>query len=122
MKNSLLGYKQMRRHIGIFLILLAISLPAIADVKLPAIIGDNMVLQSDMETPIWGMADPGEKITVTMGDQRVATTANGEGKWKVILTQWKSGGPFEITISGKNEIKLQNVLVGASTSSVSSWT
>ncbi|MFC1715821.1 sialate O-acetylesterase [Candidatus Poribacteria bacterium] len=99
----------------LYMIVMAfLSLPFLvdADVKLPAIIGDNMVLQSGMETPIWGTADPGEKVTVTMGDQRVLTVADDAGKWKVALTQWETGGPFEVTIAGNNEITLQNVLVG----------
>lgn len=85
---------------------------ASADVKLPAIIGDNMVLQNGMETPIWGMADPGEKVTVTMGDQRAVTVADDNGKWKVALSQWEAGGPFEMTVAGNNKITLKNILVG----------
>jgi len=71
-----------------------------------------MVLQSGMETPIWGTADPGERVTVAMGDQQIATAADSEGKWKVSLAQWESGGPFEIAIVGNNKITLKNILVG----------
>ena len=96
----------------IVLILLGFSFLADADVKLPAIIGDNMVLQNGMETPIWGTADPGEKVTVTMGEQHAVTVADSAGKWTVSLTQWEAGGPFEIKIAGNNKITLQNILVG----------
>lgn len=71
-----------------------------------------MVLQNGIETPIWGTADPGEKVTVTMGNQRTTAIADGEGKWDVVLTQWETGGPFEMTIAGNNTITLTNILVG----------
>ncbi len=92
--------------------LLGLSLFAVADVTLPTIIGDNMVLQRGMETPIWGTAEPDEWITVTMGDQRAATSADSEGKWMVKLHPLDAGGPFEIVITANNEITLHNVLVG----------
>ena len=97
---------------GMIIFLLSIAFLANADIELPAIISDNMVLQSGMETPFWGTAEPGEQVTVAMGDQRASTIADEAGKWMVILTQWETGGPFEVTITGNNTIILQNVLVG----------
>jgi sialate O-acetylesterase len=95
-----------------FILLLGLSFLADADVKLPAVIGDNMVLQRGMETPIWGMAEPGERVTVAMGDQQAADTADKVGKWMVKLHPLDAGGPFEITVTGNNKITLNNVLVG----------
>jgi len=86
--------------------------PAIADVKLPALISANMVLQRGMMVPIWGTADPGESVTVTFGDQRVAATADSVGRWLVRLDPLRAGGPVEITIAGKNTITVRNVMIG----------
>lgn len=80
--------------------------------KLPAVINDNMVLQQNAEVPIWGTGEPGEQVTVTLGDQRVTATADGKGRWMVRLSPLKAGGPFEMTISGNNTVTLRNVLVG----------
>jgi sialate O-acetylesterase len=82
-----------------------------ADVKLPSLIGDGMVLQQGMKVPLWGTADPDEKVTVQFQDQKVAATAR-DGKWSVVFDKLKAGGPFEMTITGKNTIRVKNVLVG----------
>src|SRR5206468_921770 len=82
-----------------------------ADVKPHALFSDDMVLQRDIRVPVWGTADEGEKVTVRLQDQEVSTTAVN-GKWMVRLENLKAGGPFELTISGRNRIELKNVLVG----------
>lgn len=84
-----------------------------ADVRLPAIISNNMVLQRDLALPFWGSADPGEEVTVTIGDNKGTAKADASGRWQVKLAAMpKAGGPYEVVIKGKNEIKLANVLVG----------
>jgi sialate O-acetylesterase len=83
-----------------------------ADVKLPAIISDNMVLQAGATLPIWGWADAGEQVTVTLGDQKKTATPADGGKWMVKLDPVKAGGPVEMTIAGKNSIAIKNILVG----------
>jgi sialate O-acetylesterase len=94
-------------------VLFLVSPVAQADVKLPAVIGSNMVLQADMKVPIWGWADAGEKVTVTVGDQKVEATADSGGKWQVRLAAMKAAaGPLEMTVAGKNTLKLTNILVG----------
>lgn len=94
------------------LCLLAAAALAVADVELPAVIGDNMVLQRHQRVPIWGTADPGEKVTVTFAGQQVTTTAKPDGRWMLRLTALAAGGPYEMTVAGKNTTALQNVLVG----------
>ena len=97
------------------LVLLLVNVGAVfADVKLPAVISDNMVLQRGMEVPIWGWAEPGENISVMASWQGrgCSTKADKDGKWMVKIFQSIAGGPFEITIVGKNTIKIENVLVG----------
>ena len=83
------------------------------DVKLPAIFGDHMVLQRDAKAPIWGWADPGEPVTVTAGDAKATATAGADGKWMVALQGLKaSDQAIDVTIAGKNNITLHDVLVG----------
>ncbi len=88
-----------------------IATTARADVKLPALVSSGMVLQQGMSVPLWGWADEGEEVTVEFQNQKVKATAK-DGKWMVRLKSLKAGGPFTLTISGKNRIELQNVLVG----------
>jgi sialate O-acetylesterase len=82
-----------------------------ADVKLPALFSDNMVLQQKMRVPVWGWADDGEEVTVQFRGRKVTTTAK-DGKWMVRLGNLKAGGPDDLTVSGKNNVVLKKVLVG----------
>jgi sialate O-acetylesterase len=94
-------------------VLLAGLSAAQATVRLPAVIGNNMVLQKDVPLPIWGWADAGEDVSVTFGANTVTAKADGAGKWKVTLPAVATaGGPHEMTVKGKNEIKISNILVG----------
>ena len=85
-----------------------------AAVKLPALIGDHMVLQQGKPVPIWGWADKGEEVTVTVDNQKQTTKAGDNGCWKVTLKKMKPGKPLEMTIKGSsgNSITLKNILVG----------
>src|SRR5262245_17876793 len=87
------------------------SLSARADVQPHALFSDNMVLQRDIRVPVWGTAAEGEKVTVRFQGQEVSTTA-AKGQWMVRLEKLKAGGPFEMSIGGKNRIEFKNVLVG----------
>ena len=80
--------------------------------KLPAIFGDHMVLQRDMPLPVWGWADPEEKVTVTLGDHSKTATADSDGKWSVKLDALKAGGPYVLKVEGKNTVEFSDVLVG----------
>lgn len=96
--------------------LLALSLlPSIAraDVKLPAIFSSHGVLQREMPIPVWGWADPGEEVKVQLGDQAaVSAKAGADGKWQVKLAATPAGGPFALKVSGKNEVVLDDILIG----------
>jgi sialate O-acetylesterase len=87
---------------------------ATAAVKLPAVIGDNMVLQRGQPVPIWGWADKGEDITVAVAGQSLATKADDKGCWKVVLDKLDVGEPLELTVQGSSgsTLLLKNVLVG----------
>ncbi|MBI2844278.1 MAG: sialate O-acetylesterase [Armatimonadetes bacterium] len=84
---------------------------ALAEVKPHPLFSDGAVLQQGMSVPVWGTANDGEKVTVSFRGQTVSTTAKN-GKWMVRLKPSKAGGPFTMTISGKNRIELKDVLVG----------
>ncbi len=73
---------------------------------------DHAVLQQGTEIPVWGTADPGEAVTVEMGGGSSATTAGAGGKWLVRLPAMPAGGPYVMTISGRNRIVLSDILVG----------
>lgn len=95
-----------------FPLLLLALIPARAEVKLPAIFSDHMVLQRDTVVPVWGTAAPGEKVTVEFAGQRPAATAGADGKWRVTLAPLAGAAPQTLTIKGANTITIQDVLVG----------
>ena len=83
-----------------------------ADVKLPAIISDNMCLQAGKTLPIWGTAGAGEQVTVTIGEQKQTATAGADGKWIVKLGALPAGTTGEMIVAGKNTITVKNIIVG----------
>jgi sialate O-acetylesterase len=92
---------------------LLLSMAASAQVKLPAIISDNMILQSGMPVPIWGTALPGEKIRIQFRDKTFTTTAGADSNWLVKLDSYKPGGPFTMQITGDREEKaIANIWIG----------
>jgi len=88
------------------------STVASANVRLARIFGDGMVLQRDQHIPIWGWADKGESITVQFHNQTRKVKADKDGKWTVSLDPENAGGPYVLSVKGKNAIQLNNVLVG----------
>ncbi len=89
------------------------SSPAWADVHLPKIFGDHMVLQRDVPIPVWGWADEGEAIAVTLGGQTRSTTANSVGRWRVTFDKLSAGDDqITLTVRGKNSVTLSDILVG----------
>jgi len=83
-----------------------------ADVALPSVFSDHMVLQAGLATPIFGTAAPGEQITVEFNSQKKTCTTDKDGKWLVKLDPMKAGGPFELRVKGKNALTFTDVLVG----------
>lgn len=83
-----------------------------AEVRLPHILGDKMVLQRDMPVPIWGWAEPGEEIAVKFGKHEIKTKADAAGNWIVKLPAMEAGGPYVMKVTGKNTILLTDILVG----------
>lgn len=85
-----------------------------AEVTLPNIFGDNMVLQRDMPIPIWGWAAAGEEVTVTLQDTdyTVQTTADAKGNWRTKLPAMAAGGPYILHVAASNTLELTNVMLG----------
>jgi sialate O-acetylesterase len=102
----------MKMRLLVFVFLIFISLPVFAEVKLTSLFNDHMVLQREMKVPVWGTADAGEKITVTFSKQKINTVADANGNWKVGLAKLSAGGPYTLTVTGKNTITVQDVYVG----------
>lgn len=97
----------------LFPILLTLwAVPALADVRLPAIFTDHMVLQQGQKNRVWGWADSGEDVIVTISGQRHTAKADDKGKWQVTLDALAVGGPHTLSITGKNKRAIEDVLVG----------
>src|SRR5438132_14042568 len=92
--------------------LVLVAAPASAEVRLPAFFSDGMVLQQGRGVPVWGFADPGEEVSVTLSGQTRTVKADSEGRWMMRLDQLASGGPLEMTVAGKNTITMRDILVG----------
>lgn len=93
-------------------LLLSTVATATADVQLPNIFSDSMVLQREHKNRVWGRADAGEKVTVTIGDQSHSAVADADGNWQVILAPLSASQPLTLTVKGKNELIVKDVLVG----------
>lgn len=92
-----------------------VSLAALgrADVTLAPLFQDHAVLQRDAALPVWGVAAPGEHVTVTFHDQTIGTTATADGRWIVYLAAVSaSAEPAELVVTGKNVVTVKDVLVG----------
>lgn len=83
-----------------------------ANIRLPALFSDNMILQSEMKVPVWGWAVSGGRITAEIGGHIATTIADEDGKWKLYIGPLDKGGPFQLKVTGKNEVIIDNVLVG----------
>lgn len=95
------------------LMIVLCSLTTFADVRLPDVLGDGMVLQQKQKAPVWGNADAGESVTVSFGKQKKTVVADANGKWRVDLSPMKASATSQtMTIEGKNKIESKDILVG----------
>ena len=101
-------------HFLFFIFLLMISVSELsANVRLPKLISDGMVLQCNAKVKIWGWADVGEKISVTIGKETYRTEADAKGNWTVVVKAHRADAkPLSIVITGNNTIEIKNVLFG----------
>jgi sialate O-acetylesterase len=95
------------------LLLLVCLIPATrSPLKVHGLFTDGMVLQREQAVPVWGTAEPGRSVAVTVAGQKKVSTADASGKWKVVLDPLKAGGPMDLTIAADRTVTLRNVLVG----------
>lgn len=103
-------------HVCFLLLGFAVSVTAPAvfgAIKLPAVISDGMVLQRDQPIVLWGWAEPGVEVSVTLGEDRVNTHADDNGNWQVTLPERPAGGPYSISVSGDKTVQhIKDVLIG----------
>ena len=109
-------FNHSRRHrlVGAALgvLLMAAITSAGAEVTLPSVLADHMVLQRDRPVHLWGKAGPGEQVRVGFREHQASTAADMLGRWSLYLPAADAGGPFTLTIQGKNRIEFTDVLVG----------
>jgi sialate O-acetylesterase len=100
------------KQLSVLAFLCITGLTVCAQVKLPALIRDSMILQRDGKVNIWGWASAGEKVKLRFKGKTYTSNADKKGDWKMQLPATKAGGPYTIEISGKNKIILKDVLFG----------
>jgi len=104
------------RVLIVFTIFISIScnnqMPTAEDIELSSVFNDYMVLQRDMEIPIWGRAVPGGDVIVKFASQTKSTKVKSDGKWSLKLNPVEAGGPYAMEIIGKDTISFKDVLVG----------
>jgi len=83
-----------------------------AEVRLPHVLSDHMMLQREMPIRIWGWANPGEDVTVTLNEHQASTSTGDDEAWEVLLPEMDAGGPYDLTVAGANALTVSNVLIG----------
>lgn len=92
---------------------LGFTAPAVAEVRLPAVFSDHMVLQRDKPIAVWGWDAPGTEVTVTLGASSAGTKADDKGAWKVSLPARKADAKGQkLAVKGTSEKVYSDVLVG----------
>ena len=89
-----------------------LSQNSFSQIRLPKLISDGMVLQRDKPLKIWGWASPKEKISIDFNKKTYKVITLETGKWELTLPPYPAGGPFEMTLKGKNELKIKDILIG----------
>ena len=84
-----------------------------AKLKLPAVITDHMVIQAGEAVNVWGWADKGQKVTVTIDNHRTTVRTAKDGTWRAVLSAMNYGGPYTMTVTtGKESLTVSDILVG----------
>ncbi len=100
------------RRIGLLALFAAFTMNCWADPALPTLFTDHMVLQRSRPIHVWGKADAGEKLTVTLAGHSKTATADASGRWSLRLPAMSAGGPFILTIRGNKQIEIKDVMIG----------
>jgi sialate O-acetylesterase len=96
----------------LLVIVFSLSQTAFAQVRLPKLISDSMVLQRDASVKVWGWASPNEKVNITFAGKKYKATTKGDSIWMVMLNPLKAGGPFTMNIDASNQITIKDILIG----------
>src|SRR5579872_2933696 len=102
----------MKKFLWGFSSLLLVGIAGRAQVRVPRLVSDGMVLQREMPIRIWGFAAPGEKVTVRFDSETASGVTQDDGKWVAVLAPKKAGGPYTMDIDGINHIWIKNIYVG----------
>jgi sialate O-acetylesterase len=100
------------QHIIPLCLLALLGSPLRAQPILPHLFSDHMILQRDEPINVWGWAEPGERISVSLGESSSATTTGSDGRWRVILSALRAGGPFVLRVQGNKTIEFKDVVLG----------
>jgi sialate O-acetylesterase len=101
-----------RQVFGWIGLLLLIGWNVNGQVRVPRLVGDGMVLQREIPIRIWGFGSPGEQVKVKFDGETASAVTDDNGRWLVIFSPKKAGGPYTMDIDGINHIWLKNIMVG----------
>ena len=104
--------RRLKQVAALGLFVLSIASAARADVRLPHIFSDHMVLQRDIKVPVWGWDNAGQKVAVTLGVNKAEVIASRDGKWSLKLAPLAAGGPYKMTVAGSSTAIFENVMTG----------
>jgi len=104
--------KPIIRHLITNLIFLLLPIYVQANVTLPVLVSNGMVLQRDTKIKIWGWGSPGEKIEVKFNNKFFRTITDPKGSWKIVLPPMSAGGPYSMVVKGNNSITIENIMLG----------
>ncbi|HEX5171300.1 MAG TPA: sialate O-acetylesterase [Cyclobacteriaceae bacterium] len=96
----------------LFILYLILNINVVAQIRLPRLVSDGMILQRDRNVKIWGWSSPNESIMLTLNNEHYRTGADENGNWEIILPAHSAGLSYEMTLTGKNEIKIRDILFG----------
>jgi sialate O-acetylesterase len=102
----------MRRSLAVIMLLHLAGLSAEAVPSLHSLFSDHMVLQQGKPIPVWGKADPGEEIRVTLAGSSTRVTTRPDGRWRALLQPLTAGGPFTLLVEGKSRLQVHDVMIG----------
>jgi len=100
------------KHLIFFALIYCSSVALNAQIKLPSLFSDHMVIQRDKPIKIWGQAGKGENVTVTFNETKVSVKADKSGNWQVVFPAFGASGPCQLEVKGKNTITLNDVMIG----------
>jgi sialate O-acetylesterase len=100
------------KKLFVLALMVCASLSGYTQVRLPKLISDGMVVQRNKPLVIWGWSGPREKVSVVFHAQQRKATADASGHWRVEFSPEPAGGPYQMTVKGKNSITVSDILVG----------